>query len=313
MGKNIKKETLDIMDLSIVIVSFNTSSILASCNKSVKKYTKGVTYEIIVVDNASADDSVKISMSLGAKVIRNSKNLGFATGNNIGTKNSSGEYILFLNSDTLIHDNVLGEMVDHMKKNPKVGVSSSGLKNKDGSLQATGGYFPTLLRVFSWMIIQDFPFVDKLIKPFHPLHSKSFFSKGTDFYGSKKQLDWVTGAYLLTRKEILKQTNGWDETFFMYVEEVDLCFRIKNLGYEVWYLPKWKITHLGGASSKTSEFALLKEYEGVKKFYSKHYPRWQYPVLRMFLKVGALGRIILFGILEGLDSVKIYAKAFRIA
>ena len=301
------------MDLSIIIVSFNTKNLLISCIKSVKKYTSGIDYEIIVVDNASTDGSAKASKALGVRIIENKTNFGFATANNQGTKISKGEFILFLNSDTEIKDNVLGHLVSYMRKNPKVGVATSALNNKDGSLQATGGYFPTLLRVFSWMTIQDFPLVDKFIKPFHPFHSKSFFSKGDSFYSKQRELDWVTGAFLMTKKEILNKIGGWDETFFMYVEEVDLCFRIKNKGFQVWYLPKWSTTHLGGASSKTSEFSLLSEYKGVKKFYKKHYPSWQYPVLRILLKIGALGRIILFGILEGPGSAKIYAKAFKIA
>ncbi len=299
---------------------------LSSCIASVKKYTKGIDYEIIVVDNNSKDGSVEAASALGVKVITNKENFGFAKANNQGTEIAKGEFILFLNSDTEIKDNVLGEMVTYLKENPKVGVATSALNNKDGSIQATGGYFPTLLSVFSWMTIQDIPFVDKLIKPFHPHHSKSFFAKGDEFYGSinadmspeerhksKKQLDWVTGAFLLTRKKILEEVGGWDETFFMYVEEVDLCFRVKKLGYQVWYYPKWSITHLGGASSKTSEFSLINEYEGVKKFYKKHYPSWQYPLLRLFLKIGALGRIVLFGMIEGGGSAKTYAKAFKIA
>ncbi len=117
----------------------------------------------------------------------------------------------------------------------------------------------------------------------------------------------------MTRKELLDKVGGWDESFFMYVEEVDLCFRIKKLGYQTWYLPDWSITHYGGASSKTTEFSLISEYEGIKKFYVKHYAAWQYPVLRILLKIGAVGRIILFGILEGVSTAKIYAKAFKIA
>lgn len=301
------------MDLSIIIVSFNTKDLLVSCIASVKKYTKGINYEIIVVDNGSSDDSVKASRDLGVKVIENKKNLGFAAGNNIGVRASKGEYVLFLNTDTKVKDNVAGEMVDYMRQNQKIGVATSALNNKDGSLQATGGYFPTLPRVFSWMTIQDLPFVDMIIKPFHPYHSKSFFSKGDEFYKSKKELDWVTGAFLLTKKSIIEEVNGWDESYFMYVEEVDLCFRIKKLGYEVWYLPEWNITHFGGGSSKTSELSLINEYLGIKKLYKKYYPAWQYPILRLILKIGALGRIVLFGILEGKETSKIYAKAFKIA
>lgn len=301
------------MDLSVIIVSFNTRKLLVSCIESVLKNTKGIKFEIVVVDNNSEDDSAEAAKKLGAVVIKNSSNAGFATANNQGLKIAKGEYILFLNSDTEINNNVLGEMLVWMKENPMVGVATPALKNKDGSLQATGGFFPSLASVFSWMTIQDFPFVDGFIKPFHPLHSKSFFSKGDSFYKNKRELDWVTGAFLLTKKEIMDKVKGWDEDYFMYVEEVDLCFRIKKLGYQVWYLPKWNIIHYGGASSKTSEFSLLSEYKGVKKFYKKFYPSWQSPILSLILKIGALGRIVLFGILEGKASAQIYAKAFRIA
>jgi hypothetical protein len=299
------------MDLSIIIVSFNTKELLISSIKSVLKYTKGIDFEIVVVDNGSKDGSAKAARDLGTKVIENRANLGFATANNQGFKLSKGKHVLFLNSDTEIHDNVLGEMINWMNLNSESGVATCALKNADGSMQATGGYFPTLLRVFSWMTIQDIPFVDSIIKPFHPYHSKALFFKGDDFYKSEKELDWVTGAFLLTRKNILEEIEGWDEKFFMYVEEVDLCYRIKKLGYKIWYLPKWNITHLGGASSKTSEFSLISEYEGVKKFYKKFYPAWQLPILRLVLKIGAMGRIILFGLTEGSASAKIYAKAYR--
>lgn len=310
MGKNSKNIK---MDLSIIIVSFNTRNILVSCIKSILKYTKDINFEIIVVDNDSKDGSGQAAEDLGAVLIKNDKNLGFATANNQGFKISKGKYVIFLNSDTEIHDNVLGEMVNWMNLNPEAGVATCALTNKDGSLQATGGYAPTLPRVFSWMTIQDLPFIDNIIKPFHPYHSKSLFFRGDSFYKSKKELDWVTGAFLLTRRNILDDVGGWDENFFMYVEEVDLCYRIKKLGYRIWYLPKWNITHLGGASSKTSEFSLISEYEGIKKFYSKFYPSWQFPILRLILKIGALGRMILFGILEGRQSAKIYAKVFRTA
>ncbi len=299
------------MDLSIIIVSFNTKAILVSCFNSILKHTKHISFEIIVVDNDSNDGSSEAAKKLGAIVIQNKKNLGFAAANNQGFNMAKGKYILFLNSDTEIHDNVLDEMVAWMDNNPKVGVSSCGLENINGSLQATGGFFPNLMSVFSWMTIQDIPFVDSIIKPFHPYHSKSFFAKGENFYKIERELDWVTGAFLLTRRGILQEIGGWDESYFMYVEEVDLCFRIKKLGYKVYYLPKWKITHLGGASSKSNEFSLISEYQGIIRFYKKFYSSWQIPILRLILKIGALGRMILFGILEGSETAKIYAKAFR--
>lgn len=296
-------------DLSIIILNYNTKDLLLDCVRSIIKNTKGIKYEIIVVDNASKDDSVKAISKFGLRVIKNKENLGFTKGNNVGIKVAQGKYILLLNSDTLILDNVLKNIVDWMDKNPKVGIATCALKNKDGSFQGTGGYFPTLLRVFSWMTIQDFPYVDTIIKPFQPMREKSF-SRNSDFYNKERELDWVTGAFLLTRQEVIKDIGGLDEDFFMYGEDVDFCFRAKEKGWEVKYLPYFSIIHYGGASS-AREFPLLSEYKSMKIFYKKHYPDWQYPVLRFFLKIGALGRIFVLGSIRGKEYARIYAKAYR--
>lgn len=302
-------------ELSIIIVNYNTKKLTQECIAAIQKNTKGIIYEIIVVDNASTDGSAKaLKKQKDIKFIQNTKNKGFGYANNLGLKRAEGEFILFLNSDTKIKDNLLKEMLAWMKKHEKAGVTSCSLLNADGSLQGTGGYFPSLIRVFSWLTIQDLPFVDNYIKPFHPMKEKSPFKKfeRDDFYETKKQLDWVTGAFLLTRKKVLDEVGYFDEKYFMYTEEVDLCYRIKKAGWQVWYLPDWSILHLGGASS-TREFSVLNEYKGVKRFYKKFYPAWQYLVLRLFLKIGALLRMIVLGIIEGRETYKTYAKAFRLA
>lgn len=326
------------MDLSVIIISYNTKKLLKECIDSVLKTTKGIKYEIIVVDNASSDGSVEMvkkysrmlvsaakrmlkrkkgsaapirdySHNPTLRLVENRANLGFGTANNQAIMKSRGRYILLLNSDTLINDNVLGEMVQWMNDNSKVGIASCALKNKDGSMQGTGGYFPSLPRVFSWMTIQDLPFVDKLIKPFHPMHKRSLF-KGASFYSKKKELDWVTGAFFLMRREVYENIGLFDEDYFMYTEEVDYCYRAKKAGWKVYYLPSWSLVHYDAASGKSWSY-VLPEYEGVKLFYNKHYSSWQYPILRLFLKIGALGRMLVFGILEGKEAFKVYAEAFK--
>lgn len=299
------------MDLSIIIPSYNTKDYLLRCINSIKKNTLGIKYELIIVDNGSVDGSKEVLQRLESKdlaVIFNKENVGFAGANNLGFEKASGNYILYLNSDTLVTTNVLGEMVQWMKENPKVGVVSSALGGKDGKLQATGGYFPTLSRVFLWMLgIDDIPFLGRFIKSFHP-HTPDYF--GNSSYLFSHEQDWVTGAFFLTRSRLMKIIGEWDEEYFMYVEEVDLCFRIKKNGWKIMYLPQWKVVHYGGASSR-KEFPILSEYQGLKRFYTKFYPRWNYLVLRVLLKVGAIGRIILFGILGRKETVGIYAKAFK--
>lgn len=300
------------IDLSIVIGSFNTKDLTLACIDSINKFTRGINYEIIIYENASTDGSLEALEKIPGKIkiIKNKTNLGFAEGNNQGIRASKGKYILLLNSDTYITDNALGEMVHFLDKNSRIGIATNMLKNKNGSIQGTGGYFPSLLSVFSWMTIQDLPFVDKIIKPFHPQHAKSFLGKGDEFYKTSKYLDWVGGTAFFIRREVVDKIGLIDPKYFMYTEEVDFCYRAKKAGFRVYYNPSWSITHLGGASSKSSEFPLLSEYKGIKLFYKKHYPVWQYPILRLLLKIGALGRIVVFGILEGGAAARLYAKAF---
>jgi GT2 family glycosyltransferase len=300
------------MDLSIIIVSFNTKEVTLACLNSIVKNTQGIKYEIIVIDNNSIDGSVEALKKLPNKALRvveNKKNLGFAAANNQGIKAAHGRYLLFLNSDTLIKDDLFREMVAWLDREPEIGIATCALHNKDGSLQGTGGYFPTLLRVFSWMTIEDIPFIDKLIKSFHPLHSKSLF-RNEHFYKRKRHLDWLTGAFLLVRRQVTDDIGGWDEQYFMYAEDTDFCFRAKKKGWQIFYNPQWSITHLGGASG-TAEFSILSEIKGLKRFYKKFYPEWQYPILRFLFKLGSLGRMLIFGILEGRKAFKIYAKAFQ--
>lgn len=306
---------METLDLSIVIINFNTKKLVSELVSSIYKKTKKINFEVIIVDNASSDGSLSVLRKLAKKsnldFIENSNNLGFAAGNNIGIKKAKGRYILLLNSDVLITSNSLGDMVNWMDEHADVGISTCMLKNKDGSIQGTGGFFPNLSRVFSWMIIQDFPFVDNFIKPFHPMKEKSP-TKANSFYEKPRELDWVTGAFFLMRNEVIVNVGDLDEKYFMYTEETDFCFRAKKKGWKVWYVPQFSVIHYGGASG-TREFSVLSEYKSIKRFYKKHYPSWQFPVLRLLLKIGALGRIILFAIIEGIDSAKIYAKAFKAA
>jgi len=302
------------IDLSIIVVSYNTLDFTSKCLDSIKKYTPNLNYEIIVVDNASSDGSVEYLSKLSRqsknfKLVKSSENIGFSAANNLGVKKVGGEFVLFLNSDTEFTADILTEMVSYVKTHEKLAMLSCKLIGKDGKVQGNGGYFPTLARVFSWMTIQDFPLVDKLIKPFHPLKPKTgYANKG--FFDKKQNLDWVTGAFILTRKEILDNGVSWDKDYFMYTEDTDLCYQVKKLGWEIEYNPKWSIKHYGGASSST-EYSILSEYQSIKRFYKKHYSNWQMPILRIILKIGAMGRMVLFGILEGKETFSIYAKAFK--
>jgi GT2 family glycosyltransferase len=305
-------------DLSIIIVSYNTKELLINCLDSIIRFTKGIEFEVIVVDNASQDDSVRELKRYAKKhpkirltMLENSNNLGFAKANNKGVGVSNGRYILFLNSDTVIHDNLLKELTAWMDNHTNVGLVTPSLKNNDGSLQATGGYFPTLIKVFLWMfLIDDIPVLNRFVKPFHP-HTPDFLG-GNKIYLETRELDWITGAFIFARKSALDQAGLFDEQYFMYVEDVDLCYRVKKKGWKIIYLPKWQITHFGGASG-SSEKTIISEFKELKVFYKKFMNEFQYILLVILIKTGSLLRFIINSFCLRMDKAKIYAKAFRVA
>ena len=302
------------MDLSIIVVSFNTKELLKQCLKSVLKQTKGINFEIIVVDNASTDRSPEMVQKEFPKVvlIKNKKNLGFAAANNQALRQAQGKYLLLLNSDTELKENSFKKMVDWMEKNQRVGVSSCQLVYQDGAVQGSGGYFPTLLRIFNWMFfIDDLPVIKEIFKSFHPHEPKTSWLSSSYFQKERLQ-DWVSGAFFLMRKKVIEQIGLLDEEFFMYVEEVEFCYRAKQANWQVAYVPVTKIIHLARKSGSQAG-ALLGEYQGLIKFYQKHQPFWQLPILRIILKTGAVLRLLIFGIIMGdRDKKEVYKQSLKL-
>lgn len=294
------------MDLSVIIVSFNTKKLLADCIRSLRKHTKSLEYEIIVVDNNSQDGSVELAESYtgSIRVIKNKKNLGFSKANNQGIKAARGKYILLLNSDSYLLGDSLGFMVEWMDRNPAVGIASCRLKNTDGSLQANGGYFPTIGRILLWStFLDDIPLFSG--KSYHPAPNVSIFQY-------EHFQDWVMGAFFMIRREVIKQIGGLDEKIFMYGEELEYCYRANQAGWKVAYVPATSIVHIGRGSG-SSEKAILGEYKGLIYFYTRHLSLLEKIILEAMLKVGALLRIALYTAKGRLDFVKIYAKALAIS
>lgn len=290
------------IDLSIIIISLSTDKYHTKYNleialKSMAPALLKITHEVIIVDNSTINDG---TYEMSNKYIKNLVYLkrnniySFCDNNNFGLKKAKGKYVLFLNNDVKIIGNKLfKEMIDWMDKNPQVGASSSALLNSDQkTFQPSGGDFPKLNNVIAWMTFLD--------NSYH--HSISYYNK-------EHSQDWVTGAFYLVRKSILDKIGGFDEDFGAYVEEVDLSYRIKKTGFEIMYLPRWKIVHFGGQSYGT-ENSLIFELKNLKIFYKKHYPSWQLPVLNFVIKLGCILRIVIFSLLNPRLS-KIYAKAIK--
>lgn len=291
--------------ISIIILSYNTADITIDCLKSIllDKGLQQMDYEIIIIDNNSHDDSLekiaKFKNSLKIKncqitIIANKDNRGFGGANNQGIKIAKGNYILLLNSDTIILHSAISQSLDWLSSHPEASTCTAQLLNKDKTIQASGGYFPNLGNMITWCFsLDDLPLVNKIIKPIHP-HTPQFYTHDS-FYLKDHQQNWVTGAFMLTRKPLLDKVKGFDENYFMYGEELELSYRI-NLATkqnQVWYLIGPQIIHLGGASAVNRMDPILNEYRGFISFFKKHKPHWQLPIVRFLLKINALIRFII--------------------
>ena len=298
------------LQLSIIIPSFNTQAILKNCLDSILGNTKDISYEIIVIENGSTDGSLKMLQSYSQKtkvlkVINVKENLGFGKANNLGASNAKGDYLLFLNSDTLIFDNSLKACLQNLKQHPNVGVYSCRLLNTDKTTQESGGHFPSLFNLFAWQFgIDDLPIIGNLIPSFHPQKSQ---------HDLNKKMDWVTGAFMIIPKNIFNDVNGFDEKIFMYTEEMELAYRITKLGYKTLNQNSPAIIHLGKASGG-SELAITSEVDNMLYFWQKHMPAWQVPLVKFAFFFGSLLRLILFGIIKQDEKYKrAYLKALKLS
>jgi len=231
------------MTLSIIIVSWNVLKDLCNCLDSIKNNPPSCSYEVILIDNASTDNTVEIIKKKFTDIItiKNNVNRGFAATNNQGIKISKGELILFLNPDTITHPKSIDSLVDFLKENPEVGACAPLILNEDGSIQYSIRNFPTFRAALYRFTILKYLRIFK--KHYRKWRYKHF------CYDQLQKVNQLMGAAMLIRKTVLDQCGYFDENFFMYYEEVDLCKRIIDSGWNIVYLPHSKITHLGGKSS----------------------------------------------------------------
>ena len=231
-------------DVSIVIVSFNTRAVLRECLLSVYREIGSLRVEIIVVDNASTDGSPQMIAEEfpGVVLIRSEINLGFGRANNLAFESARGRYIVLLNSDAFLTEGSLARSVAHMDADPTIGLGGARLVGRDGAKQPSARMFPTV-----W---NDLIVLSGLAARFP--HSR-FFGRFDRTWASEEQaasVDWVPGAYSILRAAALAAAGPFDPRFFLYYEEVDLCLRIKQKGYTVWYWPDVSVVHIGGESSR---------------------------------------------------------------
>ena len=237
-------------DLSVVIVSFNTREVLRRCLNTLAGETKQLSVEVLVVDNASRDGSVEMVANdfPQVRLFQPGNNLGFAAANNLAFQAAQGKYLVLLNSDAFLLPGALERATEHMERHPSTGLAGGRLIGEDGSWQPSARQFPSPLN--------DFMSFSGLA---HRFRKSRFWGRADRTWADPLEaadVDWVPGAFSIVRASVLDQVGGFDNSFFLYYEEVDLCRRIKAAGYAVRYLPDVVVVHLGGESSKSMENAI---------------------------------------------------------
>ncbi len=256
------------MDLSIVIVSYNGRDYLRRCLRSLLGHTKGVRYEVIVVDNASLDGSAEMVVTEFPQVslIARPANAGFAAAANQGIRIASGDAVLLLNPDTVMSDNAFAPMLRYLRQNPDVAVLGPRLLDDDGSLQLSCRRFPS----YGQALFSRYSVLTRFF-PRNPLSSRYLM---TDWdHSATTDVDWLSGACMMLPRRTLTELGLLDEGYFMYNEDVDLCQRAHRAGYRVVYFPEVSVVHHIGGSSRTL---------AGKSIVERHRSMWHY--YKMYLR-----------------------------
>lgn len=263
------------MKLSIIIVNYNVTQLLNNCLLSLQKYVE-VDHEVIIVDNASPDVSWKslITKFPEFHFIASPANEGFAKANNKAVKNAKGEYLLLLNPDTELEGIYMKDILDFADAKENFGCL--GVRMHD----AKGNFLPESKRSVPDM----FNSFEKLFTNFKKNNSKSYYRNDIGEYETTA-IDVVTGAFLLIKKEVYEKTGGLDETYFMYGEDIDICYTLLKKGYKNYYYGKASILHHKGESTIKDEVYLERFYGAMQVFINKYY-RDAKPVQYSFLKAG---------------------------
>ncbi len=234
-------------DLSVIIVNYHTADFVSRCLTSIL-LQKDVCYEVILIDNGSKDGIVEIAKNnfSWVKLIENEENLGFARANNQGAKMSGGRYIYYLNPDTQLEIGVFKKLIEYMDTHLEVGLAGTCLINPDGSLQSS-------------------------VERRYPGQRYA----GGELKHLKGDIAWVLGASIIVRRTIVEILNGFDERFFLYGEDLDLCLMVRKAGWHIGFIPDAVVTHWGGGSERKNLPVEVwkKKFKAESVFYTKHYSR----------------------------------------
>ncbi len=270
--------------ISIIIVSWNTASFLENCLTSILANPPSSPFEVWVVDNASTDNSPRMVREKFPQVhlIENRENVGFARANNQAIQQCTGNYVLLLNPDTLVASGALQAMIDFLDQHPEAGAAGAKNLTPDGSLQISSHPRPTLSRELWRLLHLD------AISPY-ALYPSAMWETN-----QPQDVDVLGGACLLLKKEVLEQVGFLDEDYFMYSEEIDLCYRIQRAGWHLYWIPQAEVVHFGGQSTQQVPTEMfLNLYHSNIKYFRKHYGWSAAQIHKLILAIAALSRLLL--------------------
>lgn len=277
--------------VSVVVVSYNTREMTLECLRTLSDDMKEMPWELWVVDNASTDGSAEAVREAfpEAHVIANEHNVGFGAANNQAIRQARGNYLLLLNSDAFVQPGTVRQLVDYLDSHPDVAVVGPRLMNADGTLQQSCYRFPSPMRAVFEHLLLTAAF------PNHPLVG-DYRSWPHD---EVREVDFAIGACLLVRAEALQEVGLFDERFFMYAEETDLCYRLRRVGWKVVFVPESQVTHLGGVSGSFQSDRTFCEFRRAQDLYiRKHHGLPGLLVFRCATAFGALVRILCYSVLR---------------
>lgn len=257
------------MQLSIIIVTYNSARHLPACLESIGEQLRGVEYEVCVIDNASNDGTGALAEAAGGRtrLVRNERNLGFSAAVNIGLRNTTGRYCMWLNPDTRIVGGDVNALLRHFEEEPGVGVIGPQLLNADGSIQLSCRSFPS----YSTAFFNRYSLLTKVFPKNR--YSRSYLHTDWD-HQAIREVDWVSGACLLHRRSLLDDVGELDELFFMYIEDIDFCLRACRAGWKVHYHPSLRVLHHIAGSSRQVPFSMIVElHKSIWRYYAKHFKR----------------------------------------
>lgn len=281
------------MELSIVIVNWNTKDLLGECLNSIKRNSDGIQKEIFVVDNNSSDGSAAFVKENYPEVnlIENSENLGFSRANNIALHKVCGKYTLLINSDTVVEPSAISLMIDFLHKHPDAGMAGPMLLNSDGTIQlACRRSIPTPKVAFYK--------ITGLGRLF-PGHRE--FAKYNLTYRNSNELqevEAISGACMMIKKKAMDEIGLLDERFFMYGEDLDWCYRLGQKGWKIYYIPEARVIHHHRASSKKRRFrSTLNFYQAMYIFYRKHFSNGRISPMN-FVVIAGIGALAAFSLIS---------------